>query len=169
MANVSTTITFVSSVTGGDGSISVELDEVMNNGKTQFPYGTKAYFKVYRTPESMNLSLYSTDGSIMSEGSGSDSITNEDLTFIKETTANTRYPVKSLGSYQWLGNNLGSLALQAVGSNIVTLPGKVNDKGVFLGIARLNYTTNFLRYSISIGQRDFEEYPVIVYIEGKIT
>lgn len=159
-ANQSVTITFSKAVAGGgdqEGNLVVELDEEKNAGKSQFLYGEKAYFKVYKYPASMVLTLTSTDGAISSEGSGT-SPEEENIAFSNTNEASSSKPVKSIDSSMWFGASLGSVS--ADGSKITA-----SQSGI--GVLNLKYKSDFLRYAIVVPVKDYDEYPVIVFISGE--
>lgn len=157
MADQSITITFCSEVTEEDQALVVELDDEMNNDKTQFLYGEKAYFKIYKYPSSLSLTITPSDGTIASEGSGTDD-EEENITFVNTDTASSSKPVKSISSYSWLGNSLG--AVSGLGTTV-----NASNEGV--GVLKLDYKSDFVRYSITIGTQSEEEYPIVVFILGE--
>lgn len=158
MANSSMTVTFVTE-SSDSATIVVELDgekieEVYGEDKTQFLYGEKAYFKIYKYPSDLSIAITQSDGTIASEGSGT-SDESENITFTNSKTGSTSKPVKSVTGSEWLGNSLG--AVSVVGEDVTA-----NTKGV--GILALDYTASFTRHSLTVSGKSEDEYPVLVYI-----
>lgn len=154
MADQSITVTFV---TEADPALVVELDDEMNNDKTQFCYGEKAYFRIYKYPSTLELTITQSDGTIASEGSGT-SDEEETITFVDTDSSSASKPIESISSYSWLGNSLG--AVSGIGTTV-----KSSNEGV--GVLKLEYTSDFVRYSITIGLQEEEEYPIVVFIVGE--
>jgi hypothetical protein len=162
MANQTITITFVSETGDGGGGagneiIQVELDSERNNGKTRFLFGEKAYFKIYKYPSTMRLTLDSTDGTIFDEGSGT-SDEEELITFSNSNEGSADKPIKSVTSSNWIGRSLGSIS--AAGRTVTA-----SQKGI--GVLDFKYKADFIRKSISVPVKDgYDEYPVVVLVSG---
>lgn len=164
MAETSLTVTFVTDVITDDSgtpinaSIQVALDSVRNNDRTQFLYGSKAYFKVYSAPSDMSLQLIASDGTITEEGSGTEDI-DDVVTFGNSDNGSVTYPVQSIVASEWLGKSLG--AVHGEGNRVVSV-----NSGV--GILDVTYRTPFRRYAISVPTKDVDEYAVAIYIQGVV-
>jgi len=66
-------------------------------------------------------------------------------------------------SYKWLGNNLGRIQKTGLFTlKVEKTPDPAGDNGI--GLARVCYNTQFYRYAISVSQKSYDEYPVIVYV-----
>lgn len=162
MAKQTITITFIVAPPIED-AIYVELDAEMNFDKTQFVYGEKAYFKVYTIPSDLAIILIPTDGSISAEGSGTETIEDELLTFTEteegeNNQTSVSKPVVSIISSSWLGNSLG--ALSAAGFEITA-----TQLGV--GVCKITYSTSFRRYALSLSAKDEDSYIVVVLISSE--
>lgn len=156
MAETSLTITFVTSAeqAAQGGSVSVELDSVYNNSKTQFLYGEKCYYKIFTYPILATLSQISSAGVITNENSGYTTVT-EQIVFSNSNTSSVSYPVNNIVSSNWLGRNLGSVS--ASGTVITS-----SQSGV--GVLEITYRTYYRRYAISVPTKSNASYKVLVYI-----
>lgn len=166
MADSSITVTFVTQTSEdaeeNNQSIHVELDdeknlEVYGEEKSQFLYGEKAYFRIYKYPDSLAISLTQSDGTLTNEGSGT-SETSENISFTNTNEGSAAKPVNQITGSSWLGKSLG--AVSAVGTTV-----SASQTGV--GVLKLEYTSNFTRHAISVEQKTEDEYPVIVFISGE--
>ena len=155
IAKASIVLTFAASCVAEDHFINVEMDDEKNQGKTCFLYGEKIYFRVFTNPKDMNIRLESSDGSISNEGIGYFEY-EEDIQFPNVNEANTQYPIDSIVSQDWLGNSLGSISI----SNTAI---RTSETGV--AILKLRYRVSYRSYAVTVGPRDYDEYPVLVYIE----
>ena len=151
----SVTIEFVAVTVAAE--LILQLDSVMNDEKTSFEYGEKAYFQAFSYPVSMVLALTPTDGVISNEGSGTSDEEDEIVTFVDSDEESVSKPVLSITSYNWLGTSLGSVASD--GTKIIT-----SVKGT--GVLKITYTSNFRRYGLVLPTKDEESYPVIVVVVG---
>jgi len=155
IAKASIVLTFAASCVAEDHFINVEMDDEKNQGKTCFLYGEKIYFRVFTNPKDMNIRLESSDGSISNEGTSYFEY-EEDVQFPNVNEANTQYPIDSIISQDWLGNSLGSISI----SNTTI---RTSETGV--AILRLRYGVLYRSYAVTVGPKDYDEYPVLVYIE----
>ena len=156
----SLTITFKSFISEED--ILIELDEEKNNGKTEFLYGEKAYFKVY-APD-INYQIVSSDGTITSEGIGQETV-EETLEFVEGREQTTSKPIVAINSYSWLGNSLGNISKKDIKTiQAEKEPDAIGPNGI--GLLRLQYSTQFIRYSITVPQKQEAEYEVLVVVVG---
>lgn len=155
MAEQSITISFYSEV-AADGSLNLDLDSEMNDDKTQFLYGVKAYFRVFKYPIDMVVELIKSDGTLAEEGSGV-SEEEEMVMFVNTDTSSINKPLKSIVSYEWFGTSLGAISAEG---NVI----KSSISGV--GVLKLTYESDFNRHSITIGEKESDEYPVIVFALG---
>ena len=159
MAEQSIVVTFYTETAEGEEyqALAVELDDEMNDNKTQFRYGEKAYFRIFKYPSSLSITISKSDGTITSEGSG-DSEEEATITFVNTDEGSVSKPVKSITSYEWLGNSLGSVS--AVGTKI-----KASKSGI--GVLKLTYRSDFIRHAISVSTKVEDTYPVVVFILGE--
>lgn len=119
MASTTTTISFVTQLlSGAEGGIAIDLDEVKNNKKNQFASGETVFFRVYTSPLTMQIDKASSSG-VVSIGASSSSDITETVIFANEKTANLRYLANSIKSFRWFGNNLGT---PVVNGNQITIP-----------------------------------------------
>lgn len=156
MAEQSISISFVTEEVAAGEALVVELDADKNEDKTQFLYGEKAYFRVYRYPDSMTVTITESDGTITNEGSGS-SDEEEDITFANTKEGSCSKPVKSITSSKWLGNSLGSVS--AEGTKITA-----SSKGV--AVLKLGYTASYRSHALSLSAKDEDSYTVVVFVQG---
>lgn len=156
----SLTITFTASADTGD--IVIELDDDMNNGRSEFLYGEKAYFKVFYDP-SLVLYVTSSDGVITAEGMGQDSV-EDDYEFTDGTEQSVSKPIMSIIDYTWFGNNLGTIRK----TGLYTFEcADTPDPATKVGIARVQYASQFARYAITVGTKPYDTYSVMVSCVGK--
>lgn len=157
MATTSTTITFSTETSVEGASVDIDLDEEKNNGNSRFLYGTSAHFRVFKHPDSLNLTYFNSDGTLSMGGDGTATLT-ETITFANVQEGSTRFAILGIVSYNWFGNSLG--VPSAAGGKKVTVP----TKGV--GVLEIKYTAKFRAGSLSVGFKPFEEYPVLVHVIG---
>ncbi len=158
MASLS--ITFTASSETGD--IVIELDDDRNNGKSEFLYGEKAYFKVFYDP-SLVLYVTSSDGTITSEGNGQE-IVEDDYEFISDSEQTVSKPIMSIVDYTWLGNSLGTISKTGLYTfECSDTPDPSNN----IGVARVRYASQFARYAVTVGSKPYDTYNVVVSCVGK--
>jgi hypothetical protein len=158
MADQSINITFVTAEVAAGESLVVDLDADMNDDKSQFEYGEKAYFRIFAYPDSMIITVEKSDGTITSEGSGEAEV-EEDIVFANTNTATSSKPVKSIVSQEWLGTSLGSVS--ATGTKITA-----SQEGV--AVLKLTYKADFERRALSLPTQDEDEYTVVIFIQGTV-
>lgn len=162
MANAAITVTFVTEdeLTDEDGnvytSLQVELDSDRNEGETRFLFGSKAYYKIFKSPTDLIIVQTQSDGVITDEGAGTEEVTIY-ITFANTNKGTLNYPLDSIVSAEWLGNDLGALSYTG---NIVTS----SKSGV--GVLKVVYNAIFTRHAISVNADGVTEYAVLIYIEG---
>ena len=159
IAKASIVLTFAISCAEEDHFINVEMDDEKNQGKTCFLYGEKIYFRVFTSPKDMKIRLESSDGSISNEGTGYFEY-EEDIQFPNTNEANTQYPINSIISQDWLGNSLGSILVS--GDTAI----RTSETGV--AILKLKYNVVYRSYAATVRTRNYDEYPILVYIEEVI-
>lgn len=157
MANYGS-ITIQFGVIGDAGKISIELDEEYNQGKTKFPYGSKAYFQVYSDP-GLTVRIIQTDGTLSSEGVGKRSF-EEQVQFIESQTAELSKPIRSITGHTWYGQDLGNITKTGIYQiKCAQAPDILGGK---IGVATVRYDANFSRYAISVANQGVPEYPVLI-------
>lgn len=176
-ANITINFTY----SGSDPYLSVELDEVKNNGKTTFKFGSVAYFKVYNNTQ--NLLLVPTDGTISGGATETEEIQDEQITFSLPAqlgeTAGFGFKKKVSDNT----TNLSKAALESPAPRISRVCGEdmtvhidEDDRTLVipnkLGVAIYNvtYSTEYKSYSIVVsapsGWDDSLEYPVLIAVVG---
>lgn len=158
MANYGSVTIQFGIIGGGVGRVSIELDEEMNQGKTQFAYGSKAYFQVYSDP-GMSVQVVKSDGTLTTEGSGQREFVDQ-VVFVEEQTADLAKPISSVTGYTWFGQSLGVITKTGV-YQITTAQAPDVASGK-IGVADVKYKANFARYSISVPNKGVPEYPVLI-------
>ncbi len=158
MADQSINITFVTAEVAGEAgeALVVDLDADMNDGKSQFEYGEKAYFRIFAYPASMTITVGKSDGTITLEGSGESEV-EENIVFANTNTATSSKPVKSIVSQEWMGTSLG--AVSANGTKITA-----SQEGV--AVLKLTYSADFERRALSLATKPEDEYIVVIFIKG---
>ena len=154
----SITITFKASCVAIPGhGITAELDAERNRGRSCFTYGEKVYFRVYTYPHNMRITFTSSDGVVNAEGSDTETIRDETITFADTNEATTRQYICNLISQDWLGTSLGQVA--HIGGTAV----RAARKGC--AVLRLTYTSFYRVYSITVPPRDHKTYLVLILVE----
>lgn len=168
MAELITTTLVVSFQSpGADGILKAEVDsreDGFNNGRTAFVAGDNPAYLVYTSDNVSIISQEPSTGIIQNIGPGTREIT-ELVQFIKpERTSSPGYPVKSLTSFKWLGNNLGNITRLNDGSIICANTG--------VGVAKITYQTEFRAFRISNIPNPLNgetTYNIVVLITGQQT
>jgi len=155
------TISFVTDT--DESAVKIESDTERNSGtngkvKTKFRYGDTAFFRVY-APEPEKLSAAATDGTISDLGIFSDNHT-ESVLFASEDTAELERPAKKLTAYSWLGNSLDEISLR----DPFTIRCGNNPKTDGPAMSLVTYSSVYRLYGLTLSGRDFDEYPVAVYV-----
>jgi hypothetical protein len=159
MAGASLTVSFVNATSNAD--VVVELDAERNAGKTQFAFGTKAYFKVFADP-SLNLNIDNSDGTVTPEGLGTDLIT-EELTAVDAQTQNTAKVMVSVADSEWYGNSMGAVTKTAAKTVVFEkLPAPGSANGVAIG--QVKYYATFRRYAVQVPDKGVPTYNVLVVV-----
>lgn len=164
MANTAITVTFVTEdeLTDEEGnvytSLQVELDSDRNEGETRFLFGSKAYYKIFKSPTDLVIVQVQSDGVITDEGVGTEEVT-EYITFANTNKATINYPLDSVVSAEWAGNDLGALSYTG---NVIT------SSQVGVGVLKVVYNVIFTRHAISVNVEGVETYAVLIYITGTI-
>lgn len=144
-------------------SISLALDDTKNNSVTSFLYADKAYFKVYayhkeaespHTPNDPDTEIIISDGTLSSEGSGYEEIT-EFIVVSNEKTANTTKAIDSIVSATWLGRSLGSV-VSTGGTGL-----QFSSAGY--AVLEIVYKTKFKRYAVTLPSREVADYRVAAW------
>lgn len=166
MAKVSTTIV-VNFTSNNGGALSAELDsraEGLNNGKTSFAPGETANFLVFASPDVTIDALLASFGTPIqispSPINGGLFEVEEWVTFAETAEASLQKPYTSGFTYEWFGNNLGTLTPN--GSKVT----KADAKGV--GTAKIKYYAAYTAYAIqSPAQMNGKsEFQIIVLVKG---
>lgn len=131
----------------------------LNNGRTQFLPGDSVFYLVYKHKLS-TTEHRSSAGSISASGVGQRQV-EEVITFFDTPDAAVRYPIYTLDSVEWLGNNLG--AISAPGGQSI----RAATAGV--GVAIVKYTTKYdvfrLNSPAQINGRD--SFDIAILVVGK--
>jgi len=123
-------------------SISMELDDEANEGRTQFPFGTAAHIRIFVKPANLSITrMESNIGGASSGGTGTMTV-KERITFSNSRSASVSKPISDSFSYKWVGSGLGSLSPSPDGENV-----RCSKKG--FGIAEVTYRAKFIRGSVT--------------------
>jgi len=126
-----------------EGYLSIELDHVLNFGKSVFTEGDEVYVRIYASDE---YDVEITGGSIVKVSSDvSRNADAETLNFIGEEYPDVSYPVNSLTGVTWYGTDLGNISL--VGSHNISASGSSTDT---IGIGKVEYTTIYDVWKITL-------------------
>lgn len=174
-ANITINFTYA----GSDPYLSVELDEVKNNGKTTFKFGSVAYFKVYSNAQ--NILLIPTDGTVSGGGVEIEEIQDEQITFSLPAQLGE---AAGLGFKKKVSDNTANLSKAALESpspvisricgEEMTVHIDEDDRTLVipnkLGVAIYNitYSTEYKSYQITVsapaGWDNSLEYPVLIAV-----
>lgn len=134
-------------------------DGGLNGGRSQFLPGDTVAYLVYKY-KLASTEHRSSAGTISAGGSGQRQI-EEVVTFFDTQDASLRYPVYTIDSFEWLGNNLG--AISASGGQSI----RAATAGV--GVAIVKYTAKFDVFRINapnqINGRD--SFDIAILVVGK--
>lgn len=133
----------------------IEVEEREDN--TQ---GVDVFIRIYWVNEVPRiLDDLVTDGVLVSEGTKSESIVDEIITF-ENGKGDAKYPIYSLGSVKWLGSmTAGSLSYKQYSSTIT------GNDGAF-AVAKISYTTQYRRYKA--GSHDVEAILAAAFIDENV-
>jgi len=160
MPELKTSITItVKSPTADNEHLSVELDEVMNEGKTEFGPDDDVYLLVYTYPFDMALITDVSDGSLQEVGI----VTLEKEDYVcfepKSNEAEVSYPVLNILSFKWLGVDGGNVS--AVGTKVI------RENTGRVAVAKLEWQTKARRYKLvlpaHLRTEQFDEYQILVF------
>lgn len=130
----------------------------LNNGRTQFMPGDSVAYLIYKH-KVLNTEHRPSAGSVSRVGSGQRQV-EEMVTFLDVVDGNVQYPIHTLDSFEWLGNQLGPIS--AGGGQAI----RAASQGV--GVAIVRYTTKFdiwrLNSPAEINGRD--SFSIAVLITG---
>jgi hypothetical protein len=138
-------------------TLSMRLDAERNENKSEFAYGSTAYFQVFSWPSDMALDFAVSDGSLSGAGSGTAELT-EDVSFDDSDRGSTEAPILQILSYRWLGRDLGPVT--GLGGNTL----KAATSG--LAMLRITYNADFKRYGLFLASKTEAEWPVLIRAKG---
>lgn len=157
-----TTITF--SISGASDSITIEADSTLNvdsagRAKSSFSYGEKAYFRVY-ADDLTNIAVSATAGTIADHGIQQADKDAENIQFVDSQEYSYSYPIQSVVSYEWFGQNLGRVEKSGTASiKCETAP---NATGGIIGLASVKVSAQYRLYSITLPTQAKSEFPVLI-------
>ena len=158
-AGASLTVAFVNATSNAD--VVIELDAERNNNKTQFQFGTQAFFLVY-APLDLALNIDQSDGTVTPQGFGTKMIT-ENLTAVDAQTQTTAKVMTSVASSAWYGNSMGAVAKTAPKTlTFEKLPAPGSPNGVAIGT--VDYYAPFRRFAITVPDQGVPTYNVLVVV-----
>lgn len=169
MANTTnTTITFV--VKGaGSGGISVELNDVKNDDKSQFESGDTVYFKVFTSPANMQVTPYTSDGDVVVGNTRIPDTQTDTLTFAMEKEQPLSKLLEGALSYKWLSPGMASKATLTANKSGTAVVSSASADDT-LGVAEVTYDTKYLEgvlTNVDIPE-GLTEYPVVIVLVGDI-
>lgn len=130
----------------------------LNNGRTQFMPGDSVNYLIYKH-KITNTDHRSSAGSVSRVGGGQRQV-EEMVTFLDVVDGSVQYPIHTLDSFEWLGNDLGTVS--SAGGQAI----RASTQGV--GVALVRYTTKFESWRINspaqINGRD--SFSIAVLITG---
>jgi len=187
MANQSVTISFQSTTSSDDISLTVDMDDVKNldtdnggSGRTSsFIFGDEAFFRVFTNPiTGVDVSCYESDGILSSYETGSAvyAVDSEILEFtqpyeaqggvIDDNVSSLAFPVTSGFVATVLSTkNCGSVSLNSLD------PSEAKASAAGPGVYDASYTANYWSFSIQMPTipTDWpidEPYPIVIVVVG---
>lgn len=158
MAAVATFVVDFGSLT--DAFLVAELDEDKNGGKTSFAKGDSVHFKIYAD---VGYTIETTAGSVNGvpgNSIGAGVVEAEVMLFVKGESASASKQVESITSVLWYGNHLGTLS-----ATNTTVQASLADKDT-LGIAAVDYTTEYSEHTLVPPGTMTDTYHILVYIKA---
>lgn len=150
--------------TSRDLTASIELDDTLNEGKTQFKPGDTAYLRIFTVPRTAELAnLQSTAGAVSgpSKAFTTMEVSEEEITFANSDSGQTSKPILAVASVEWMGTPIPAAVT-------VTRQGglKLSKKGT--GIALVTYTTEYRAGSIRVSSITKDPFKALVYTTASI-
>jgi hypothetical protein len=142
---------------GSNTAIKAELDSVFNDSASQFAYKESAYFRVYPYPDNLAITITPSAGEVYGAGDGSYTVT-ETVTFDDTNLAATTYPIQSIVSTSWYGNDLGGV----VSKGNTTIQSSKSG----IGVLSITYTSYFKRFRVRLDTQSESTFPVLLSIQG---
>jgi len=140
-----------------DKQIKIELDDVLNGGRTCFEPNEDIYLRFYLTPQGLSFTAETTNGTLYATGSGGLTEHTEEVT-ISDGEGSTSYPIDSITSREWLGNapcSIGAVEW-AVGRSYLNCPScSGSPEGgssceVTYGVIRISYKARYVGYVLNV-------------------
>lgn len=158
------TVTFGEEKQADNQHLSAEIDsreDGLNDGETNFMPGDTAWFLVYKS-DNVAIDKVENSAGTISLGASVSVEKTEDLMFSNTDSATISVPTNALTSSVWLGNSLGTAALQSDQTTI-----KIASKGV--GVLRVTYSATAQPYSIKSPATlaGYDNYAINIVITGK--
>ncbi len=182
--NANITISFQSAVSGGDGDgdgdgasavLKLEVNAEDNNDKTSFKFGDTPIYRQYKSSNvTVDERVVSDDTAIITaDGTGTENITDEVVTFSNSLTASTAYPIKTGTLAVTLkGGNIDGTFTKTGAQEITAAPSVATDYPV--GVCLVSYKTDYTKWKLSgvtepLSWPDDTAYPVIVFVFGSVS
>ena len=154
-----------------DLHLSAEIDDRedgLNGGDTDFAPGDTAYFLVYKSSNITLSNPVASAGSCSDQGTTSVNKT-EFVSFANEDEGSLDVPAQSIISTNWIGQNLGAVALGADQTSL-----KLNSKpaGIFAGVLKVTYVASATvgalvsPASLNDGSAEVSDFEIAVVIVG---
>jgi hypothetical protein len=124
-----------------DSDLRIELDP--DYDQTCIQANKEAYIRVYSSPQGLNYAFDTSLGSFISRGSMSATFT--ETLIVNDGNANTAYPINTITTSQWIGDNLGSFDHEK-GYNNINVP-----TGGY-GVLQITYTSIYDSYIVIVGE-----------------
>lgn len=170
MAVVTTSIVVNFDNGGDDDAIfTVEVDDRedgLNGGKTNFLPGDDVYLLLFKTSNVQVDGVITSLGNAYTSGNTTKDIDQFD-DFVNEREVSLSYPVSSGFSYDWLGNDLGSINVLNE-SRMQLAQDKTTLGDPFVGVTKTTYTSNAMIYRLTNTLlQGYDEYQIVVYFYGQ--
>jgi len=155
-ATASTTIVFADQAV----SLSIQLDDLLNNNKTSFDSGATVYFLVFSVVDAISVNTLCSSGAVTSNGTKQVDVT-EIVVFENTATASLDKLPNGTVTWSWMGNAGG---VPVFDGRSVTMPRNT------VGVLQCSYTTtarSFALAGVTIPD-NLEEFDVVVVAEGSL-
>lgn len=155
-ATASTTIVFADPAI----SLSMQLDDQMNNNKTSFDSGATVYFLVFSAMNDIDINTLCSSGAVTANGT-KQVVIEQTVVFENTSTASLDNLPDGTVTWSWMGNVGG---VPVFDGQSVTLPRNT------VGVLQCSYTTtarSFALAGVTI-PANLDEFDVVVVAEGSL-
>lgn len=163
MAEKGVTATFVVQYKSADSTntIIAEIDDDIHKDSSFSP-GTQVHFRIYANCP-FELILSDKSSSVSNTGSGTKSITDEEISFVQTKSASLKYIYNGGWSFSWHGNSgIAAPAAPASGKTEISLSTSITDEQI-VAVGKANYNSSYVKRRLNPSQ-SYDGFSVIVLI-----